>query len=133
MQVPSPSQRQTLTTAAQLAALTGLATTPHLYYINLHTTDFPGGAIRGQCTTETFFYKATMLPSNEVPAITGLNASASVLVTLDVTRDSSGNITSGAIMFDANYQFPGTVTFSGFHIHTGGSRHERASGPRFAY
>jgi len=52
-----------------------------------------------------------------VPAITGLNASASVLVTLDVTRDSSGNITSGAIMFDANYQFPGTVTFSGFHIH----------------
>jgi hypothetical protein len=39
------------------------------------------------------------------------------LVTLDVTRDSSGNITSGAIMFDANYQFPGTVTFSGFHIH----------------
>jgi len=108
-----------LTTAAQLAALTGLSTTPHLFYINLHTTDFPGGAIRGQCTTESFFYKATMLPSNEVPAIAGLNASASVLVTLDVTRDSSGNITSGALMFDANYQFPGLVTFTGFHIHTG--------------
>jgi hypothetical protein len=60
-----------------------------------------------------------MLPSNEVPAITGLNASASVLVTLDVTRDSSGNITSGALMFDASYQFPGSVTFTGFHIHTG--------------
>ena len=108
-----------LTTTTQLAALTGLVATPHLYYINLHTTDNPGGEIRGQCTSETFFYKATMLPSNEVPAITGLNASASVLVTLDVTRDSSGNITSGAIMFDANYQFPGTVTFTGFHIHTG--------------
>ena len=108
----------TLTTAAQLAALTGLVATPHLYYINLHTSDFPGGAIRGQCTSETFFYKATMLPSNEVPAVT-LNASASVLVTLDVTRDSSGSITSGAIMFDVNYQFPGAVTFSGFHIHTG--------------
>jgi hypothetical protein len=109
-----------LTTATQLAALTGLVATPHLYYINLHTSDNPGGEIRGQCTSETFFYKATMLPSNEVPAITGLNASASVLVTLDVTRDpASGNITSGAIMFDANYQFPGTVTFTGFHIHTG--------------
>jgi len=109
-----------LTTAAHIAALTGLVATPHLYYINLHTTDNPTGAIRGQCTTETFFYKATMLPSNEVPAIAGLNASASVLVTLDVTRDpTSGNITSGAIMFDVNYQFPGTVTFTGFHIHTG--------------
>lgn len=109
----------TLTTATQLAALTGLVATPHLYYINLHTSDNPGGAIRGQCTSETFFYKARMLPSNEVPAITGLDASASVLVTLDVTRDNSGNITSGALMFDANYQFPGSVTFSGFHIHTG--------------
>jgi hypothetical protein len=109
-----------LTTATQLAALTGLVATPHLYYINLHTSDNPGGEIRGQCTTETFFYKATMLPSNEVPAITGLSASASVLVTLDVTRDSTtGAITSGAIMFDASYQFPGSVTFSGFHIHRG--------------
>jgi hypothetical protein len=109
-----------LTTAVQLAALTGLVATPHLYYINLHTSDNPGGEIRGQCTSETFFYKATMLPSNEVPAIAGLNASASVLVTLDVTRDpTSGNITSGAIMFDANYQFPPGVTFTGFHIHTG--------------
>src|SRR5262249_37108075 len=107
------------TTPTQLAALAGLVATPHLYYINLHTTDNPGGEIRGQCTSETFFYKATMLSSNEVPAIAGLNASASVLVTLDVTRDSSGNITSGAIMFDANYQFPGAVTFTGFHIHTG--------------
>jgi hypothetical protein len=107
-----------LTAAAELTALAGLSTTPHLYYINLHTTDNPGGEIRGQCTTETFFYKATMLPSNEVPAA-NLDARASVLVTLDVTRDSSGNITSGAIMFDANYQFPGSVTFSGFHIHRG--------------
>jgi len=109
----------TLTTAAQLAALTGLVATPHLYYINLHTTVNPGGAIRGQCTSETYFYKATMLPSNEVPAIAGLVANAPVLVTLDVTRDSSGNITSGAVMFDTSYQFPGDVTFTGFHIHTG--------------
>jgi len=109
-----------LTSAVNLAALTGLVATPHLYYINLHTSDNPGGEIRGQCTSETFFYKATMLPSNEVPAIAGLDASASVLVTLDVTRDSTtGAITSGAIMFDVNYQFPGAITFTGFHIHTG--------------
>jgi CHRD domain len=109
----------TLTTAAQLAALNGLATTPHLYYINLHTSDNPGGEIRGQCTTETHFYRANMLPSNEVPPITGLNASASALITLDVTRDTAGNITSGAVMFDTNYDFPVGTTFNGLHIHTG--------------
>lgn len=108
-----------LTTATQLTALNGLVNAPHLYYINLHTSDNPGGAIRGQCTTETYFYRANLLPSNEVPAITDLNASASVLVTLDITRDSSGNITSGAVMFDASYQFPANVTFIGLHIHTG--------------
>ncbi|PYV39426.1 MAG: hypothetical protein DMG06_23215, partial [Acidobacteria bacterium] len=109
----------TLDTSDQITALNGLLTSPQLYYINLHTSDNPGGAIRGQVTTETLFYKAILLPENQVPPVTGLNASASVLVTLDVTRDSSGKITSGAIMFDADYQFPGAVTFVGFHIHQG--------------
>jgi hypothetical protein len=108
-----------LTTAEQITALNGLATTPHLYYINLHTSDNPGGEIRGQCTTETHFYRADMLPSNEVPPIPELNASASALITLDVTRDTSGAITSGAVMFDTNYNFPGSTTFNGFHIHRG--------------
>src|SRR5262249_20155619 len=74
--LPSPTPLPT--PATHLAPLNGLVSTPHLYYINLHTTDFPAGVIRGQCTSETFFYKATMLSSNEVPAIAGLNASASV-------------------------------------------------------
>jgi CHRD domain len=108
-----------LTTAEQITALNGLATTPHLYYINLHTSDNPGGEIRGQCTTETHFYRADMLPSNEVPPIPELNASASALITLDVTRDTSGAITSGAVMFDTNYNFPVGTTFNGLHIHTG--------------
>jgi len=110
----------TLNTPDQLTALNGLLTTPQLYYINAHTSDHPSGAIRGQVTTETLFYKATLLPENQVPAITDLNASGSVLVTLDLTRDSSGNVTSGAIMFDANYQVAQPpVTFVGFHIHQG--------------
>ena len=110
----------TLDTTDEIAALNGLVTEPQLYYINLHTTDNPGGAIRGQVTTETLFYRATLLPENQVPAVTGLNASGSVLITLDVTRDGSGNVTSGAIMFDANYQFAQPpVTFVGFHIHEG--------------
>jgi hypothetical protein len=110
----------TLSTPDELAALNGLLTNPQLYYINAHTTDNPSGAIRGQVTTETLFYKATLLPENEVPSVTGVDASASVMITLDVTRDSSGNVTSGAIMFDASYQFAAPpITFVGFHIHQG--------------
>ncbi len=109
----------TLDTPDQIAVLNEILANPQLFYLNIHTPDNPAGAIRGQATTETLFYRATLLPENEVPAVTGLNASASVLITLDVTRDSSGNITSGAIMFDANHQFPGSVTFNGFHIHSG--------------
>jgi hypothetical protein len=41
------------------------------------------------------------------------------LVTFDVTWDSFGNIIFGVLMFDASYQFPGSVTFTGFHIHIG--------------
>jgi hypothetical protein len=108
-----------LDTPEQLTALNGLVNTPQLFYINLHTTDNPAGVIRGQVTTETHFYKASLLPGNEVPAVTDLDATADVLITLDVTRDSNGNITSGAVMFDGNYRFPGAVTFVGFHIHTG--------------
>jgi hypothetical protein len=109
----------TLNTPEQLTALNGLVNTPQLFYINLHTTDNPAGVIRGQVTTETLFYKASLLPGNEVPPVTDVDASADVLITLDVTRDSNGNITSGAIMFDNNYRFPGAVTINGFHIHTG--------------
>jgi hypothetical protein len=109
----------TLDTPEELTALNGLVNTPQLFYINLHTSDNPAGVIRGQVTTETLFYKASLLPGNEVPAVTDVDASADVLITLDVTRDSGGNITSGAVMFDGNYRFPGAVTINGFHIHTG--------------
>jgi hypothetical protein len=108
-----------LTTQTQLQALDGLIKTPQLYYVNLHTPEHPAGVIRGQITTETFYFKALMLPENESPAITDLNADAPVLVTLDVTRDDSGNITSGAVVFDAQYRFPGAVNIVGFHIHSG--------------
>ncbi len=111
----------TLNSTAQIAALNGLITTPHLYYLNVHTSDNQGGAMRGQLTTETHFFKGYMLPGNQVPPLTDLNARASASVTLDVTRDSSGNITSGAVMFDVNYQFPPNITFVGLHIHSAGT------------
>jgi uncharacterized protein (TIGR03437 family) len=88
--------------------------------MNLHTSDNPGGAVRGQLqgTTETSF-QVTMNPANEVPPIEGLDASALAKVSLFAPYDASGQITSGTVIFDANYTFPGNVVFRGFHIHDG--------------
>src|SRR5205807_852534 len=36
------------TNAAALDALRGLFTNPTAYYVNIHTTDYPGGIMRGQ-------------------------------------------------------------------------------------
>jgi hypothetical protein len=48
-----------------------------------------------------------------------LKPSASGHVTFDLTRNSSGAITSGEVIFYFNYRFPGAVTISGLHIHQG--------------
>ena len=41
-------------------------------------------------------------------------------VTLDVTRDGSGGVTSGEVVFYVNYDFPGPVLITGLHVHQGG-------------
>jgi hypothetical protein len=38
-------------------------------------------------------------------------------VTLDVTRDAAGAITSGKVVFYLNYFFPSSVTITGLHVH----------------
>jgi hypothetical protein len=64
-------------------------------------------------------FKLRLKPSQEVPAIEGLRADAVGSVTFDLTRNSSGTITSGEVIFYFNYAFPGAVTISGLHIHQG--------------
>jgi hypothetical protein len=55
-------------------------------------------------------------PKQEVPALQ-LKARGEGLLTLDVTRDSSGAITSGEVIFYVNYDFPGSINFTGLHVH----------------
>ncbi|MCI0634304.1 MAG: CHRD domain-containing protein [Actinobacteria bacterium] len=64
-------------------------------------------------------FKLHLKPSQEVPRIQGLRASAVGHVTFDLTRNEAGAITSGEVIFYFNYSFPGTVTISGLHIHQG--------------
>jgi uncharacterized protein (TIGR03437 family) len=89
-------------------------------YMNVHTSDNTGGATRGQLQpTSLSEYQLTMTPANEVPPIPDLNASAVAKASLYTARNSAGQITSGTVVFDANYQWPGNVIFRGFHIHDG--------------
>ncbi len=103
----------------QVSTLEGIFDSPADYYLNLHTTTFPGGLIRAQLVdTEAIAFRTTMLTSNEVPAITGLDATAAGNAYINALRDRTGNVTAARVTFDVNYRFPAAaVTFTGLHIH----------------
>ncbi|MGH9847696.1 MAG: CHRD domain-containing protein, partial [Blastocatellia bacterium] len=58
-------------------------------------------------------------PANEVPPVTGLNATGGFQITVNVTRDAQGAITAGTVRFLGTFTFPGAVTVTGLHIHEG--------------
>ncbi|MGI8784587.1 MAG: CHRD domain-containing protein [Acidobacteriota bacterium] len=108
----------TVDTAVGVAVLNGILLNPSLYYINLHTSDNPGGAIRGQLENETHVFRPTLRPENEIPANT-VNASGASLISFRITKGATGQITGGVVDFAVNYSFPGAVTINGLHIHRG--------------
>src|SRR5688500_10078683 len=90
-------------TAAAHEAVNGILPNPAGFYLNIHTTEFPGGVMRGQLQrAEMVVLIGEMSPANEVPPIAGLNASAICTVVALRTRDNSGAATSGLVIFDAN-------------------------------
>jgi CHRD domain-containing protein len=72
---------------------------------------------RGARSAAVTVFDLGLQPKQEVPRITGLRASGVGNLTLDVTRDSAGAITSGDVVFYVNYKFPGSVTITGLHVH----------------
>ncbi|MFN7982461.1 MAG: CHRD domain-containing protein [Vicinamibacterales bacterium] len=67
-------------------------------------------------------FTATLLPANEVPAITNADASATgtATITLNVTKDAAGNVTAATADFAVTLAgFPANTTLTGAHIHTG--------------
>lgn len=102
----------------QVPALEGLFDFPEEFYINIHTTKNPGGVMRSQMArTESIRMPVNMLPSNEVPAISGLDASAVGNVWINALRDRSGAVVAANFTFDVNTRFPGETRFTGLHIH----------------
>jgi uncharacterized protein (TIGR03437 family) len=107
-------------TPAAVETLQGLFSNPAGYYINLHTLVNPGGEIRAQLRrTDAITFPVSMLPGNEVPPITGLEATGPSVVTIHTLRSADGSVAAGTAIFDINHRFPGSVTFTGLHIHNG--------------
>jgi uncharacterized protein (TIGR03437 family) len=105
---------------AALDTLNGLGTNPGGYYMNLHTQANPLGVMRGQMRrTDRMIFPVTLLPANEVPAVSGLDAAGPGLFTVNTLRDNFGAVVGGVTGFDLNYRLPGEVQFTGMHIHDG--------------
>ena len=116
----SLSSQVTPDSTAALASLRGMVENPAGYYVNIHTTDNPGGVMRAQLQRAAVdVFIQVMTPLNEVPPFPDYQAYGVSSVMAITSRDSSGALTSGQLLFDINYYFPGQVTFTGFHIHNG--------------
>lgn len=124
--VQRPAQVQT-TDSTALAAVNDILADPSQFYVNMHTTKYPNGIIRGQLQrAQMITLLANMSPANETPAVTGYQASAQAMVLVTATRDAGGSLTTANVQFNALYTMPGQVTFTGFHIHRGAAG---AAGP----
>lgn len=106
--------------APALSTLNGLFSNPGNFYLNLHTTENPGGAIRAQLRrTDMIRFPVTLLPSNEVPAVTGLDAQGIGEFRAHTLRAPDGSVKAGVVIFDVNHRFPSSADFTGLHIHNG--------------
>jgi uncharacterized protein (TIGR03437 family) len=119
-QVPFAATDSTTTV---LDAVNGILADPSQFYFNIHTVDAPNGAIRGQLQrAEMVVLMGQMSSANEVPAIaTSASLGTATIIGLR-TRDASGNLTSGLVIFDINYSgFPTDTNFTAMHLHFGTS------------
>ena len=71
-------------------------------------------------TADTLYFRAVMLPTNEVPATTA-NATGVADILAHVVKDSSGQIVSGSVDFLLHVNFAAAATATGLHIHSGDS------------
>jgi CHRD domain len=79
---------------------------------------------RGDCRKpkrlpSTAVFHLRLTPGEVIPHVIGLNANGTGNLTLDLTRDASGNVTGGNVVFYVNYRFPGSITLMGLALHQG--------------
>lgn len=110
-----------MASAASVATIYAILNDPEEGYLNLHTVANAGGEIRSQLrpTEGVRFSSLEMSPANEVPAITGLDATGYASFQVSMLRRPDGAALAGLMAFDVNHVFPGETTFTGLHIHAG--------------
>lgn len=108
--------------------LARLLANPAGFYLNVHSTAHPNGALRAQLSQlrETLSNSFTMTAAQAAPRPAGLIASAATALTFSPTRNAQGQANGGNVLCTLVYDFPGAVTFTGLHIHEGASG---ANGP----
>ncbi len=112
------------TVSVDLTILQRLLSNPSGFYVNLHTSVNPAGAIRGQITSfvETLGNTVPLTTAQEVSPPVPLPAGASGIgtFTLNPIRNPlTGEITGGSFGFTANANLPPGSTVVGLHIHQG--------------
>ena len=106
------------TNAAALAALRGMFTDPGNYYVNIHTTDFGGGIMRGQLVPAFgTVLMGVMSSDNEVPA--QAPGSGMGLVVALGTLGANGVPATGVVYQQITYKLSDSTNFTGMHIHQG--------------
>ncbi|MGH9939164.1 MAG: CHRD domain-containing protein, partial [Blastocatellia bacterium] len=109
--------------SVDLAVLGRLLARPSGFYVNLHTSVNPGGAIRGQITrlVETSSNTVAMTTAQEVmpPAPLPANASGTGTITVNPVRNPLGVITGGTVTFTIQFDLPAGSVIRGLHIHRG--------------
>ncbi len=101
------------------AVLARLLANPAGFYVNLHTSANPAGALRGQLTrlSETIANSVEMNLASEVPMPTTQFGIGTGTITINVRRNALGEVIGGAVTFTVNFDFIGEVRFNGLHIH----------------
>jgi len=104
-----------------VATVADLLVNPQNYYVNVHTDDHPGGAMRGQLIpAQQRVFIGLMKPSNEVPPVPS-NGTAVGTVTVLRAQDSTGATALADVTFNVDYTGFDAKIFTGLHIHRGDS------------
>jgi CHRD domain-containing protein len=102
-----------------LELLQRLMENPNGFYFELRTTANPDGALRGQLHkfTESLGNTVALSPLNEVPPVTDVTAIGTAAVTINPTRNSTGEIVGGKVTFSVLYDLPANSEIIGLNIH----------------
>jgi CHRD domain-containing protein/MacB-like protein/FtsX-like permease family protein len=102
-----------------LELLQGLLENPNGFYFEFRTNANPYGALRGQLQkfTESLGNTVALSPINEVPPVTEVTASGIATVTIDPTRNSTGEIMGGKVTFSVLYDLPANSEIIGLNIY----------------